>query len=72
MKAIFEYDPSTGAITDSTGCVLINFVGAIPFSDIGDMSADNKSQSNLNYLKELKAAGFTIDEILQLKREGVF
>jgi len=64
MKVTFDYDYATGNITDSAG-LYICMHGMVPFKD-----EDTGGAGNVNYIKELVAAGVSVDDILKLKREG--
>lgn len=64
MKAVFEYNPVNGEIRDKNG-VIVFMMGMTPF-DI-----EKEVKSDINTIKELKAAGFETEDILKLKREGV-
>ena len=67
-KVIFDYDRNTGEIKDKYG--LSTFMtGMIPFDD--DLIRDDTCQTvGVNPIKELVAAGVSVDDILKLKREG--
>lgn len=65
MKIIVNYDPSSGNVTHNgmnMGCVGCELQVSEYKESIG---------ANISELKELKAAGFEVDEILQMKREGI-
>jgi len=61
MKVIVEYEPNSGNITDSTGCLVGTFFSLKPFDE------DQKSNATIGELVKLKEAGFTVDEIVTLK-----
>lgn len=62
MKTItLNYDEVTGNITDGTGISLAHYIGAVSVKD--------KVGSTINDLINLKAAGFTTDDIVELKRK---
>lgn len=67
MKAIFEYEKVSGAITDSTG-IVVYMAGMIPFED----EEKEASQSNdIDGMIKLKNAGFTAEEIIAMKKAGI-
>lgn len=66
-KIILNLCETTQEITDDNG-IMIGMNSGYSFMDAPITS---KKSSIVNDMKELKAAGFTAEEIMQLKREGV-
>ena len=65
MKTItLNYDEVTGNITDATGISIIYYMGA-------QSVKDDKSGQSIDDLINLKAAGFTVDDIVELKRKDL-
>jgi hypothetical protein len=63
MKAIFDYDPPSGKITDSLGlCIYMSGMQPFP-SDSGTSIAETR----VDGIVKLKAAGFTVEEIMNLR-----
>ena len=67
-KVIFDYNPSTGEIKDKHG-LSIFLVGMTPFDD-ALIRDDTCKTVGVNPIKELVAAGVSVEDILKLKREG--
>jgi len=65
MKAIFEYDSVTGQITDKNG-LSTYMLGMAPFE-----SEKESSENSISDIIKLKNAGFTTDEIVQMKKLGI-
>lgn len=66
MKVIFEYNSGTGEIKDSAG-VSIFMIGMTPFT-----SEDKEAQStDIDGMIKLKNAGFTAEEIIEMKKAGI-
>lgn len=65
MKVIFEYDPSTGNLTDRDGCV---YTVGMNMNHFGDPAEQGTTVRDLIKLKE---AGFSAEEIVQMKDGGV-
>ena len=65
MKTItLNYDEVTGNVTDATGISICHYVGA-------QSVRDDKSGQSIDDLINLKAAGFTVDDIVELKRKDL-
>jgi len=63
MKTItLNYDEVTGNVTDRAG----TYIGCA--SEVHDVLIETKA-SNIGDLIQLKEAGFTVDEILELRRK---
>lgn len=60
-KVILEYNKETGSFFDRNGALIGTYLGAVPF--------DN--QTDVDALVKLKNAGFSADEIIELKRKEV-
>lgn len=65
MKAIFEYDSVTGQITDKNG-LNTYMLGMVPFEN-----EKESSENSISDIIKLKNAGFTADEIMQMKKLGI-
>lgn len=65
MKIPLEYNPVTGELSDVTGLTVNHLTGLIGFEQ------ESSHGGQLKAIKELIAAGVTVDEVLKLKREGV-
>ena len=65
MKAIFEYDSVTGQITDKNG-LNTYMLGMVPFKN-----EKESSENSISDIIKLKNAGFTADEIMQMKKLGI-
>lgn len=65
MKLTLEYDSMTGNLYDN-GILVATIPTNMTFSDNA-----KKEQSSTKDLVSLKGTGFTADEIMQMKREGL-
>jgi hypothetical protein len=65
MKILLEYDPVSGQLTDAKGMFVTQLTGLVGFEQ------ESSQGGQLKAIKELIAAGVTVDEVLKLKREGV-
>jgi len=63
MKIVLNYDPMTGNMTDESGMLVSTYMG-LERLNIENMGKTDK-------IIELKKAGFLVEDILKLKREGV-
>lgn len=68
-KLLVDYDKTTGEIRYQGCSIGFTVVGLTEYIE---PTAVDYAQDDINHLKELKSAGFTVDEILQMKREGLF
>lgn len=64
MKIILNYDPNTQQVTTDDGLMICTWPDLEKYDMKGDPSVTRQ-------LVELRAAGFTVGEIMQLKREGM-
>ena len=65
MRTItLNYDEVTGNVTDATGISIGHYVGA-------QSVKDDKSAQSIDDLINLKTAGFTVDDIVELKRKDL-
>ena len=64
VKVTLDYDEISGSLYDNNGAIIIAWPGLTGSKD------DDAKSSIVNDMKELKAAGFTVEEIMQMKREG--
>ena len=62
MKIVLDYDPDTGGIS-ADGTALFNWLGLDKH--------DIKNYKQVDEIIELRKAGFGVEDILKLKREGV-
>lgn len=63
MKTItLNFNEATGIITDATGFCVGSHSGVVPVKE-------EESRNTIDDLINLKAAGFTTDEIVELKRK---
>ena len=63
-KYYLEYDPASGVILDNTGCLVSTNPGFKP------VQLETNGGGTENIIK-LKDAGFTAEEIIQLKKAGL-
>lgn len=61
-RALFDYDPASGKITDAKGLIAF-LAAATPFPAEEGVPVDA--------LVKLKEAGFSAEEIIELHRKGV-
>jgi hypothetical protein len=66
-KIVLNYDASTGFIYDANDVYIASNLTLTPFDDI----ADQKSGVAIDDLVKLRNAGFTTDEIIELKRKDL-
>jgi len=64
IKVTLDYDEISGNLYDNNSNLIISWPGLMNSKD------DDAKNSIVNDMKELKAAGFTAEEIMQMKREG--
>jgi len=64
IKVTLDYDEISGSLYDNNGTIIVAWPGLISSKE------DGAKSSIVNDMKELKAAGFTAEEIMQMKREG--
>ena len=64
MKVVVEYDPVTGTISDNEGTYIGCWVGLKHFEE-------GLSNSGVEVLIKLKDAGYTAEEVVQLKMGGL-
>lgn len=60
-KICLDYDPATGVMTDKLGLIVGTHHGLNSFDFIGKISIDD--------VIALKNSGFSVDEIVELKRQ---
>lgn len=65
-KIVLEYDDSTGFVYDSTGLYIGTNLSLKPFD-----ATDEKASVPIDDLVKLRNAGFTTDEIIELKRKDL-
>ncbi len=63
MAKYLKYDPETGMITDNTGMSVYTYVGAVPI--------EIKEATSIDDMIKLKNAGFTAEEVIQIKKSGL-
>lgn len=68
MKIQVEYDPATGQMSDPTNGALLTSWTGLSHLEVKEQEA---KESNVADLAKLKSAGFTAEEIMQMKREGL-
>lgn len=69
MKTVtIKYDEITGNVYDTTGAMVCTMPIGLFFPD--EVSINSKSP--VEEMAKLKGSGFTADEIMQMKREGLF
>jgi hypothetical protein len=62
-KIVLEYDRASGEIKDGNGLFIASYIGHLK-------SFEEKPKSNtIDELIQLKEAGFTTDEIIELRRK---
>jgi len=65
MQIKVNYDPSTGNMTDPTNNAYIGVCSDLTHLEV------KEQESKVADLAKLKSAGFTAEEIMQMKREGL-
>jgi len=71
-KIIVNYDEASGDMFDANNVFFTAApTNAYQFDYYKEADAKSGNSELLNSLKELKAAGFTVEDIMQFKREGV-
>lgn len=64
MKVILDYDQSTGSIKDKDGLIVATW------SNLNCEKAEKKAY--IDELIKLKEAGFTVEDIVELRRKEIF
>ena len=62
-KVIVGYEQNTGNFYDDNGIILGTYMAA--------NVTDVENKGSIDDLRKLKESGFTVEEIIQLKREGL-
>lgn len=63
MKITLNYDPTTGQVTDNNGAIIVTWMGLQDQQAEPEISVEN--------LVELKKAGFSTDEIVELRKKDI-
>lgn len=66
MKVILNYDDETGQITDRSGQILITWLN-LRYEPV----LETVSATEINDLVKLKEAGFTVEELVNMRDRGL-